>query len=93
MKQYREQILNILKVRGEHKQILKALEEIAELQSAMLHAMFGTDSVSHVKEEITDVAIMLEYLKIIFNLKDSELLERAEGKLQREMNRINGEVK
>lgn len=92
MKQYREQILNILKIRGERKQLLKALEELAELQSAILHAMSGKDSVSHVREEITDAAVMLEYLKIIFNLKDSELLERAEGKLQREIERINGEV-
>ena len=89
MKQFREQILNILKIRGEHKQILKALEEMAELQTAILHAINGKGSVSHVREEIADVAVCLEYLKIIFNLTDGELAERAEGKLERELGRIN----
>ena len=89
MKQFREKILKILKYKGERTQVLKALEEMAELQSALLHAMSGTDSVTHVREEIADVCVMMEYLKIIFNLTDCE--ERAEAKLNRELERIGME--
>lgn len=86
MKRFREKILKILKYKGERTQILKSLEEMAELQSALLHAMNGTDSVSHVREEIADVCVMMEHLKIIFNLQDCE--ERAEAKLDRELERM-----
>lgn len=86
MKQFREKILKILKYKGERTQILKSLEEMAELQSALLHTVNGTDSVSHVREEIADVCVMMEYLKIIFNLTDCE--ERAEAKLDRELERM-----
>lgn len=50
---------------GENNQIVKLLEELAELQEAVLKFIDGRDSKYHVAEEIADVQIMLCQLGII----------------------------
>ena len=83
-----EKAKEILKHRGEKNQILKALEEMAELQNALLHSMDGRGSVSDVREELADVCLMAKQLQIIFNLTDDRLEERMHDKADRELGRI-----
>lgn len=83
-----EKAKEILKHRGEKNQILKALEEMAELQNALLHSMDGRGSVSDVREELADVCLMAKQLQIIFNLTDNRLEERMHDKADRELERI-----
>lgn len=44
----------------------KLLEEMAELQKEILKHRLGEDNLVHIAEEIADVEIMLEQMKLIF---------------------------
>lgn len=92
MLRYHEDLVNNLKIRGEKTQIIKTCEEMSELQSALLHFCNGKDSVTHVTEEIADVLVMIEQLKIIFNIHDEELEDIMSYKILREKDRILGEI-
>ena len=52
----------------------KLLEEMAELQEALIKFDGGRDTVEHVAEEIADVTIMLDQLRIIVGV--NYLVER-----------------
>lgn len=90
---YREDLLNNLKIRGGKTQIIKTCEEMSELQTALLHYCNGKDSVNHVTEEIADVLVMIEQLKIIFNVSEKDVEEIMEYKILREKARILGGTK
>ncbi len=83
-----EKIKEILKRHGEKKQILKAIEEMAELQNVLLHVIDGRDSVDHVQEEIADVSLMMKQMQIVFNLPDERLKDRMQEKADRELERL-----
>lgn len=51
---------------GEDAQQDKLLEEMAELQKEILKHRLGEDNLVHISEEIADVEIMLEQMKLIF---------------------------
>lgn len=89
----RDILIHNLKIRGEKTQIIKTCEEMSELQTALLHYCNGKDSVKHVTEEIADVLVMIEQLKIIFNVSEKEVEEIMEYKILREKTRIDGEHK
>ena len=75
------QILNeAIFVFGERKQELKAIEELGELIVAISHKYF--DREHNIPEEIADVEIMLEQLKIINNCA-SEVEEIRKAKVER----------
>ena len=66
-----------------------AIEEMAELQKAILkHRRYGNkETEQEIIDEIADVEIMLEQLKIIYSCyKDVE--NRIEYKIEREIGRI-----
>lgn len=48
----------------------------------------GQDNAAHIAEEIADVEIMLEQLKLMFNIRD-EVTQQRTAKLQRLDNRIS----
>lgn len=66
---------------GRTGQILKAIEELGELSTALSRALNGISRTSReVDTEIADVEIMLEQLKIIFGVEgvDFERREKLE---------------
>lgn len=69
-----------IKIYGEEKQELKAVEECSELITAISHKHFNREH--NIAEEIADVEIMLEQLKIINNC-DGEVEEIRQQKLDR----------
>ncbi len=85
----REQLLFIINTYGVKPQEDIALEELSELQKAILkHRRYGNKETEQaIIDEIADVQIMLEQLKIIYSChRDVE--ERVEYKIDRQIKRI-----
>lgn len=76
---------------GERTQIKKFFEEAAELQEAVCKLMDGRDEVEHVAEEIADLSIMLDQLRIIFGCGKrvdeitAEKLARLERRIEKQV--------
>ena len=92
-KQYK-QLRFIIKKYGEYFQVLKAIEECSELSQALCRVVNETcekgnfdKKVVDMIDEIADVAIMLEQLKIIFHCHD-QVKERIDFKINRQLERI-----
>ena len=74
---------------GAEAQVRKAVEELAELQVELLHYLCGRGDYQHIAEEIADVMIMLEQLRLIYqnensvnlwlDIKSRKLIERIEN--------------
>ena len=71
---------------GREKQIRKTLEELAELSVELHHALDGRADNDKIREEMADVEIMLEQLKLIYGPTD----EWKKTKLERLEMRIHG---
>ena len=78
---------------GEYFQVLKAIEECSELSQALCRVVNETcekgnfdKKVVDMIDEIADVAIMLEQLKIIFHCHD-QVKERIDFKINRQLER------
>ena len=52
---------------GEQMQVVVAIEELSELQKELTKFLRGQADERHINEEMADVEIMLEQLKIIFD--------------------------
>ena len=74
-------------VYGKENQIIKAVEECAELQQSLCNAFTKKANTSLIAEEIADVTIMLEQLKIIFDCS-AEVEDCIEYKIQRQIERM-----
>lgn len=48
----------------------KLVEEVSELQNAVAKHLFGRDTADHVAEEIADVTIMLEQMRLIYDCNE-----------------------
>lgn len=81
-----------IEVYGVEKQILVCIEELSELIKAITKVeryIEDTDliekenMIENVVEEIADVKIIIEYLKIIYGIEESEIEEWVENKIQR----------
>lgn len=59
-----------------------AIEEMTELQKELSKNMRGEENELYIAEEIADVEIMLEQMKILFNI-DEDVEEMKEYKIKR----------
>jgi hypothetical protein len=80
--------INALITYGEDVQIIKALEELAECQQAICKAVMGGD-IDHLAEEVADATIMLEQIRVIFNIND-RAYEHMDAKVKRLDDRLKG---
>ena len=71
----------ILKHYGKDHQMVKAVEELAELSSAIMHYRDGRASRQAVVEEMADVAIMLTQLVMMLTVENDEMESIIERKL------------
>lgn len=55
---------------GDDRQMIKCLEELAECQQAICKVLWGGENFDHLAEEIADATIMLEQMRLIFNIND-----------------------
>lgn len=72
-------------VYGKTSQCTVCMEEMAELTKELSKNLRGQ---AHIAEEIADVEIMLEQLKLMFSIRD-EVTQQRTVKLQRLDNRIS----
>lgn len=81
---------------GSNNQMMQSMEECSELIQAISKCIRYKDNIEvkqHLTEEIADVLIMIEQLKIILDIKDYEINCYKDYKLNRLSKRIDeGEV-
>lgn len=83
-------MIDALKYYGNNPQVDVAIEEMSELIKELLKNRRGKENRSMIADEMADVYIMLEQLKFIFGINETELKVNAEFKIQRLKNRIGG---
>ena len=97
MEQYQREICEeCVKKYGVESQINVAIEEMSELTKALCkwnRAELPGETMElrdHVMEELADVIIMTEQLKIMFAAADEELKDHIRFKLNRQKERMDG---
>lgn len=75
---------------GEEMQLVVALEELSEVQKEICKVMRGESDLDHLAEEIADATIMLEQVRLIFNLNDL-VCEKMDEKVKRLDDKLKGE--
>lgn len=89
MKGYRKKVYRqTLKVYGRDKQMIKAIEEMSELQKELCKWTLGADNGKQVQEEIADVIIMMEQMRMLFDV-DGEIKKMIAYKVDRLERRLN----
>jgi hypothetical protein len=84
-------INKIVKHYGAEHQMEKAIEECKELIEEIVPAIDGLGFVENIVDEIADVEVMINQLKIIFDCF-GEVEERIEYKINRQLERMKSEV-
>lgn len=80
----KEIYLKAINTFGENQQIIKAIEELGELSTALARHFTKKESSENINEEIADVEIMISQLRLIFSSAEidhhkKEKLERLKG--------------
>lgn len=85
----KEELLFIINCHGTKMQEDVAIEEMAELQKAIIkHRRYaGEETMAEIIDELADVEIMIEQLKIIYSCK-KEVENRIDYKINRQIKRI-----
>ena len=84
--------LMILQAYDSKGQMLKCVEELAELSEAIMkHINKGGGNQEAIFEEIVDVEIMLEQIKTIIPYGPNRFEQEIDRKLDRQLKRIRGE--
>lgn len=71
---------------GDNNQITVAIEELSELQKELCKSLRKEDNKVNICEEIADVEIMLEQIKLLFDIADVVEMEKN-NKIKRTANR------
>lgn len=74
---------------GTGSQLMVAVEELSELQKEICKAFRGKLNEQNLIEEIADVEIMIEQVKMIYDLNDDEIEAEKQVKLWRLSERLN----
>ncbi len=74
---------------GKENQSMMVLEEMAELQKEVCKSLRGNNNHDEIFEEIADVLIMIEQLKIMHDVKYRELNEMFNFKINRLKERLD----
>lgn len=82
-------IIKIIEYHGHFTQTMKALEEIAELQTELIHKLSGRDNIAQIVEEIADVKLMLLQLQSMFDITDQAIDSMIDYKINRTLKRID----
>jgi hypothetical protein len=70
-------------------QAIVALEELSEAQKEICKLLREEGNLEHLAEEVADATIMLEQLRIMFNINDS-VSSYMDAKVQRLADRLKG---
>lgn len=67
---------------GENSQMIVALEELSECQKEICKLLRGNGNLEHLAEEIADATIMLEQLRLFFQIND-QVCQKMDEKVTR----------
>lgn len=76
-------LLDAIETFGVQNQCVKATEELAELIKEITKFIIGEGNTDHLVEEMADAEIMIEQLKIIFDIKPVDIEIKRVQKLSR----------
>ena len=85
----KDTLLRAIKECGCEHQIDIAIEELSELTKELCKSKRGYTHKNHIAEEMADVLIMLEQLKIIYGISNSEIKHWIDHKMNRLSKRID----
>ena len=74
---------------GTSLQLLVAVEELSELQKELCKVLRGEGNSEALAEEMADVTIMMEQLRLIFGV-DDEVCEAMDAKIERLKEKVSG---
>ncbi len=74
---------------GKIPQIVMLFEEMAELQKELSKNLRGKDNIDSIAEEIADVEIMIEQMKLLFEI-DLDVRKHKQFKLEKLEERLRG---
>ena len=84
----REVLMEAIQTYGSDHQLNVAIEEMAELTKEICKRKRMANNRNEIIEEMADVLIMLEQLKLIFNISSIELEEQIKFKIARLQERM-----
>lgn len=83
VKKYKDALNRAIAEFGADNQLNMAIEEMAELIKEICKSKRGSDNKEKVCEEMADVCIMLEQLKLIYGITDDDIGEWVTFKVRR----------
>ena len=86
-----EKLKDIIKHYGELHQKGKAHEELGELKDELIYDIATHQNKQRVFEEMADVYVMLDQLKIIYNISNMDIQVEMNKKVNRQLKRISDE--
>lgn len=90
----RSDVWKIIEHYGTDRQILKSAEECSELAQVCIKVGLGSKKkkdLDNLVEEIADVTLMLEQLKMIMDIDNRAVEDIVYEKIARQLNRMRGE--
>lgn len=70
------------------KQLIVAIEELSELQKELCKTLRGNINKENIIEELADVYIMLDQIKVYFSITCNEVKEIIDKKIERTKERL-----
>lgn len=86
----KEQFETIMNYYGRRHQMLKAIEELTELAEVLIKVLTKNVGLERIMDEMADVYVMLEQVRILNFIDGKELDDKIDEKLERQVNRIKG---
>lgn len=79
---------------GDRMQMTVAVEELAECQKEICKILRGGENFPHLAEEIADATIMLEQLRIMFNINEQvcEYMDQKVRRLEERLRDVHAEM-
>ena len=77
---------------GERNQLIVAIEELSECQKEICKILRGCEDYQHLAEEVADATIMLEQIRLMFNINDC-VCNFMDEKIKRLDDRLKGSCK
>lgn len=84
--------MNAMLAFGERNQLIVALEELSECQKEICKILRGGEDYQHLAEEVADATIMLEQIRLMFNINDC-VCNFMDEKIKRLDDRMKGSCK
>lgn len=88
----KEQIQILLNSKSDTENKVICIEELSELQKEITKLMRGFKSTQNLIEEMADVTIVLEMMKLIFDVSDEVLEKEIKKKMKRNLIRAGAEL-